>query len=349
MPKVSGQKRVATLMLAAAMSAGTMGLAACAQTPPADQTQSAKQEQAEKLPSAAELIESIQKQNTEFNGRMTGNMSINMAIPTDADADAGNQVTIDAAFEFDVMSDKAHGTMSIPMAALTGESGQDMKAEMYVENDPSSGNATTYMTYDGTSWTKTSMPIGQSMSDTPKTLTDALTDEGTKVERNGDGYRLVLDAEATRRLSQGVPNTTGMSGDMSQLPVSTSSTATVDVDKDMKLQAIHIETETDDVTSQENANALSGLTMGMTLDMSFSDNGKITDADVTVPETVRSTATEGLSTTLEGTDATTKDEQPTNAAPTTETTSDATAGIATGATAGATAGANAVTESDMTK
>lgn len=349
MPKVSGQKRVATLMLAAAMSAGTMGLVACAQTPPADQTQSAKQEQAEKLPSAAELIEGIQKQNTEFNGRMTGNMDISMAIPTDTNADAGNKVAIDAAFEFDVMGDKAHGTMSIPMAALTGESNQDVKAEMYIENDPSSGNATTYMTYDGTSWTKTSMPIGQSMSDTPKTLTDTLTEDGVKVERNGDGYRLVLDAEATRRMSQGIPNTTGMSGDMSQMPVSANSTATIEVDKDMKLQAIHIETGTDDVASKENENALSGFTMGMTLDMKFSDNGKVTDADVTVPESVKSTATEGLSTTLEGTDTTTKDVTSTGTSSATETTDSAAASMTTGAAAGATAGTNTVTESATAK
>lgn len=354
MHKVSGQKRVATLMLAAAMSTGTMGLVACAQTPPAEQTQqSAKQEQTEKLPTAAEVIEGLQKQNTEFNGRMTGDMSINMAVPTETDTTASTPMTIDAMFEFDVVGQKAHGTMSIPMATLTGGSEQNMKAEMYVENDPTSGNATTYMTYDGIAWTKTTMPIGQSMSDTPQTLTDGLTEEGAKVERNGEGYRLILDADATRRMSQGIPNATGMSGDISQMPVSETSTATIDVDKDMNLQTIHLETGTDATTSTENANALSGFTMGITLDIRFSDNDKVTDADVTVPETIKSSATEGLSTTTEGTVANATD----TPAATTETTTDkatektteTNADATTSTSAGTITGTNTVTEGEATK
>lgn len=206
------------------------------------------------------------------------NFKMDMSIALDIEA-LGQSLSMPITGAYEADGDNVHGTMSVDMSALGGDS---MTLETY--NVVEDGKMVQYASADGTNWmTTTTETAGLT---TELTNVDLFTDAEFKAE--GDTYTLSITGT---KLLEALSSMGDLANTLTQLGGSdmlANTLATFTFDKDCMLTKIEMNMDYD--ASQAGGSSGAGATVKMTILANISGYGTVDASSVTVPDEVKSAA-----------------------------------------------------------
>lgn len=256
--KAFGKKLASVLVAGSLALTGLVGCAGGAAPEPKD---------------ATELMALFDKtEKTNNHAELTMNMSVDLL---------GQALEMPITGSFDTVDEKTHGTMTMDLGTL----GID-KIEMETYSEKEGDAYIQYMSVDGENWIKQTTDAASFTSqitndDILASGEFAKTDNGYQITVTGDKLMGVISA------ATGGAEDSLLGGDEAVLEALKGTNAVFSFDKDAQITSV-----TMDMDMGADGATGSSASVKLSLDVKFSNHGKIEVSTVTVPDTIKSGATD---------------------------------------------------------
>lgn len=256
--KAFGKKLASVLVAGSLALTGLVGCAGGAAPEPKD---------------ATELMALFDKtEKTNNHAELTMNMSVDLL---------GQALEMPITGSFDTVGEKTHGTMTMDLGTL----GID-KIEMETYSEKEGDAYIQYMSVDGENWIKQTTDAA---SFTSQITNDDILASG-EFSKTDSGYQITVTGD---KLMGAISAATGgaedslLGGDEAVLEALKGTNAVFVFDKDAQIASVTMDMDmgADDATG-------SSASVKLSLDVKFSNHGKIEVSTVTVPDTIKSGATD---------------------------------------------------------